>query len=339
MDGFHDRSIAIQLSDMNPLITIAVTTFNRKEMLKQCLASILHQEFSDYEVLVGNNFTEEVLTLESLEISDPRVNIVNHQSNLGQLGNMNYLLAEAKGRYFTWLADDDMLTPECLVAISAALEQHAYPKCVFSSYIDAPEYIPGTPESSDHLSRQIYGPEFVQQYLSRKLKLIGCYGGFETSYLREVGGIRKLGTRFSPYADNLIAIEAGLLDRVVYVDAPLFFFRTHDQSLSFTSSDLAAYASAQAQLLSICEDIFVNTRLVKDYHRNLYRLLAWFVGDIYSVCGRSRSLWSAGMIDHLRVLERYARRTGWFYPRFIALNFWLVANSVRNRVFQKRGKA
>ena len=324
---------------MAPLFTIAVTTYNRKEMLRECLASILQQEFSDYEVLVGNNFTEEVLTLESLEISDSRVNIVNHQSDLGHQGNANYLLAKARGRYFTWLADDDMLTPQCLIAINSALEQHAYPKCVFSSYIDAPEYMPETPINADHLSRLINGAEFVQQYLSRKLKLIGCYGGFETSYLRGVGGMRKLGTRFSPYADNLIAIEAGLLDRVAYVNEPLFFFRTHDQSLSFTSSDLTAYASAQVELLSICEEIFMNARLVKDYHRNLYQLLAWFTGDIYSVSGRSRNLWSAGMFNHLRVLERYARRTGWFYPKFVALNFWLAANSVRNRVFQKREAA
>ena len=321
---------------MAPFFTIAVTTYNRKAMLKECLASILQQEFSDFEVLVGNNFTEEPLSSESLGISDSRVRILNRPIDLGQLGNMNDMLAEASGRYFTWVADDDMLTPQCLISITKALKQHSYPKCVFSSYLDAPEYIPEPAVDVESCSRLIGGAEFLRQYLSRKLKLIGCYGGFETSYLRQVGGMRKLGHGFSPYADNRIAIEAGLLDRVAYIDTPLFFFRDHDQSLSYASSDLSAYTSAQQELLDICEGIFADSRLLSDYQQNMYRLLVWFAGDIYAVSSRSQAMLLKGACAQLRILERHARSTGWLYPKFMLLNLRFVVSYLKSQIFRKK---
>ncbi len=321
---------------MAPLFTIAVTTYNRKEMLKKCLASIAQQEFSDYEVIIGNNYTEEILTRESMGISDPRFSFVNHPTDLGQLGNMNYLLRQANGRYFTWLADDDLLTPQCLDALNSTLSQFSYPKCVFCLYHDGADYIPGPVTDVGTSSQVMTGSAFLQQYLSRKLKLIGCYGGLETEYLQEIGGIRKLGDSFSPYADNLIAIQAGVLDKVAYVDTPLFFFRTHDQSLSYTSSNLSAYASAQRELLSICEEIFMSKNLSPDYRRNMYYLLKWFAGDIYSVSGRGSLVLPGGALSQLKLLERYARKTGWLYSKFVILNLRLIAGYIRNMKFQKR---
>ena len=59
---------------------------------------------------------------------DPRIRFVNHPTNLREVGNMNALLREATGRYFTWLFDDDLYEPGFLKA--------AY---------DAPWKAPGTP--------------------------------------------------------------------------------------------------------------------------------------------------------------------------------------------------
>lgn len=324
---------------MSPLFTIAVTTYNRKEMLKECLASILAQGFPDCEVIVGNNYTEEALTLELLGVSDDRVRIINHENDLGQLGNMNHLLQQARGRYFSWLADDDLLIPKCLESIHSALNQYAYPRCVFCSYSDGAEYTPVADFDVKSSCRLLDGTDFLQQYLSRELKLIGCYGGFETQYLRETGGMKKLGDRFSPYADNLIAIAAGKLDKVAYVDAPLFFFRTHDQSLSYTSADIGAYTSAQEELLPLCESIFRGNRLAPNYRRNMYYLLKWLTGDIYSVAARSSPLFTGGYVNHLRLLEKQARKTGWLYPGFVMFNLKLMMHLVKNRLSKRPGSA
>jgi len=321
----------------DPLFTFGVTTYNRKEMLKECLTSILKQTCPDFEVLVGNDFTGDVITNESLGISDSRIRIINHPHNLGEVSNMNYLLSEARGRYFSWLADDDLVIPQFIEAIRGALEKFSYPVCVFTSYNEGLEYKPGAVIDVNHCSRLMSGGAFLQRYLSRELKLIGCYGGFETKYLREIGGIKKLGDGFSPYADNLLAIRAGMLDKVAYVDAPLIFFRTHDQSLSYTSPDLTAYISAHEDLLPKCDDIFLDKKLSHDYQRNMYYLLVWCAGDIYGVSRRNPSFLPAEAITHLMALEYRARGTGWFYFGFLLANLKFSVRYILHRVFKKRG--
>lgn len=84
-----------------PFFSIGVTTYNRRELLKQVLDILIKQTFSDFEVIVGNDYPQEILTAELLGIYDPRIRFVNHPKNLGEVGNMNALLEVSRGRYFT----------------------------------------------------------------------------------------------------------------------------------------------------------------------------------------------------------------------------------------------
>ncbi|MFA4853438.1 MAG: glycosyltransferase, partial [Bacteroidales bacterium] len=81
-----------QTPSLKPLFSIGVPTYNRKDLLKQTLLSILEQSFADFEVIVGNDFPDETISAESLGIDDRRVRFINNKQNLGELENMNSLL-------------------------------------------------------------------------------------------------------------------------------------------------------------------------------------------------------------------------------------------------------
>jgi glycosyltransferase involved in cell wall biosynthesis len=89
--------LAVTEETTRPFFSIGVTTYNRHELLRETLNSILAQSFTDFEVIVGNDYTQEVLTGEMLGITDPRIRFVNHPRNLREVGNMNALLEMAKG--------------------------------------------------------------------------------------------------------------------------------------------------------------------------------------------------------------------------------------------------
>ena len=72
-------------SILTPLFSIGVPTYNRKDLLLKTIMSILQQTFTDFEVIIGNDYTKEYLSSEDLGIKDPRVRIINHQQNLGEL--------------------------------------------------------------------------------------------------------------------------------------------------------------------------------------------------------------------------------------------------------------
>jgi hypothetical protein len=129
---------------------------------------------------------------------------------------------------------------------------------------------------------------------------------FDASYLRSIGGMEHLSTGyFSPYSDNLLAIRAGMLESVIFVDDPLVFFRTHIESVSYASPDYAVYQSAQREFLVKSMEIFKSQSLINDFQENLVLLIDWCIRDYYSVILRSGSFRLGKWLKYLIGIRKY----------------------------------
>lgn len=292
-------------ANMKPFFSIGVTSYKRYDLLRECLTSILQQEFADFEIIVGNDYPEQKISAEFIGIEDRRIRYVNHPQNMGPIHNANALLSMGKGRYFSWLADDDMYLPNFLKTVHASLIDFNCPPCIFTSYLQGERY----PDVTDDLEGKLElykGTEFLKQYLLRGIRTIGCYGVFDIGYLRSIGGMEHLGNgQFSPYADNLLVIKTGLLDSIIYINSPLIFYRTHEGSVSYSSTSIEVYSSAQSDLLSKSMEVFKAQRLEDDYHENLSLLLKWCMSDYCCVMARSGFInWGEG-IKYLFFLKKY----------------------------------
>ncbi|OQY48969.1 MAG: hypothetical protein B6242_00825 [Anaerolineaceae bacterium 4572_78] len=294
-----------------PLFSIGVTTYNRPKLLKETLISILTQTQSDFEVIIGNDFVEQPISKETLGMHDPRLRIINYPQNLGEFENMNTLLAKSKGRYFTWLGDDDMYLPTFLENIHQALTKFDFPSCVFTTFISG-----ATPPDNmcDFHTAQpegelISGRQFLQRYLNRSIQVQGLWGVFDREYITRLGGIKLLCNEFHHplYGDNLLAIQCGLLEKLVYIDAPLVFFRTHEKSVSWTTSDLGAYITAQENLWQESMTIFRHESLADDFESNLSLLFKWSIRDILAVVRRSQKVNIPQIKMYLSLLRKYMK--------------------------------
>jgi len=291
---------------LEPFFTIGITVYGRKEFLHECLTSVLQQTFKDFEIIVANDYPGEKLSPEMFSINDPRVRFVNNPQNLGEIKNMNSLMNMSQGRYFTWLADDDIYLPSFLEVVYTALTEYAFPPCVFTSYMQGIALPPQTDIPKPKI-QVLHRKDFLRRYLSRELKVSGTFGVFERQYIRQLGGIEQLGNGFSPYSDHLLAIKAGLQKKVVYVDAPLIFFRTHDQSISNVSPDVDAYSSAQKDLLSKSLEVFASEGLSDDLHSNLFLSLKWCLSNYCTVMRRSGSLQFGKIVRYILFLMSYLK--------------------------------
>lgn len=255
-----------------PFFSIGLPTYNRPELLQQCLLSILRQTFTDFEVIVGNDYVAMPLSGEPLGIDDPRVRFINHPHNLGEIDNMNSLLALSRGRYFTWQFDDDLYAADFLEATHAALTKFDFPQCVYTSfcYVWGTSF-PNTTSSSRSCPSTLFsGRHFLRSYLSGHLKLLGCCGVFETDCLRKMGGVRKLCDHpIGAHSEHLIIIQAGLLDRVVYVKSPLVLYRNYDNSWSYKNKDADTYIQAGQAYLLQGVAVLQESALRDDFQQNL----------------------------------------------------------------------
>ncbi len=262
-----------------PFFSIGVTTYNRPELLKQTLATITKQTFSDFEVIVGNDYTQEPLCAELLGIRDPRIRFVNRSQNLGEVRNMNALLNLAWGRYFTWQCDDDLYAPNFLEDVHSALVKFNSPLCVFTSY----ESIYGTSfhdveKTTPGHAQSFSGRQFLRMYWSGRLKAMGCTCVYDRKLLKHMGGVESLAdTSFALYSEYLLLVRAGLLKRVAYIDEPLVKYRVHDGSWGCTTNDLSLYKQARDNLVRESITVFSNPELRDDFRQNITSVLKFTV--------------------------------------------------------------
>lgn len=268
--------ILSQEIDKQPLFTIGIPTYNRKELLRQTVNALLEQPFQDFEIIISNDYLKETLDFDSFGINkNANVRFINQEQNLGELDNMNYLLSIARGKYFTWQFDDDPCAPSLLSIVSEKLSAFQFPKCVFTSF----EIIYGT--SNYHFREvktidiKLYsGADFLRNYLNGDIKALGCCGFYDTVYLKQVGGVTRLTNgHIALHSEYLLIIRTGLLSEVLYINAPLVSTRVHTNSWTISTKDAALFKIAGINLIKQSLPIFVKDMVKDDFRYNLSSLL------------------------------------------------------------------
>lgn len=287
MTSLSDSSDPAKLGG-RPKITIGVTAYNRPDLLRECVRSILDQEYPNVEILIGNDYVPGPVTYASLGLcEDPRIRIINHPRNIGAYQNNYFLLREAKGDWFTWLADDDLMHPMFLrLAYEALTSTDAL--SFFSSYAAAPDpagIFPGKPGL--HGDLRIYeGAEFVTEYASRRIRAVGSYGVFRRELLAPIDSVQRFGSGLAVYVDTFIPFVAAERGRVAYRNADLVFLRTHAGSQSASSSALPEYSSAQRDFmieLGKRDESWVDRATAEGWRTDF---LWWFAQDTWHVVCR-----------------------------------------------------
>lgn len=104
------------------LFSIVLTTYNRPAMLLDALRSIGGQTLRDFEVILVNDHGDPVEAL--LDSFDYPLTYLRLGANGGPAAARNAALQLARGRYVTFLDDDDLLLPDHLQSLATALEDH-----------------------------------------------------------------------------------------------------------------------------------------------------------------------------------------------------------------------
>ena len=104
------------------ILTI-LTTYRRPMLLKRAINSVLKQTYSDFEVCIYDNAsddqTEEIV--QGFAKRDSRVKYHRHPENIGMMPNYQFALDRIEAPYFSLLSDDDYLLPLFFEARQSAI--------------------------------------------------------------------------------------------------------------------------------------------------------------------------------------------------------------------------
>ena len=96
-----------------PVVTTLIPTYRRPALLARAIRSAQAQTYPDIRIAVFDNASGDETgdVVRTLAAADPRITYHRHDTNLGLLGNYNFAMRHAATPYFSFLADDDILSP------------------------------------------------------------------------------------------------------------------------------------------------------------------------------------------------------------------------------------
>jgi glycosyltransferase involved in cell wall biosynthesis len=95
----------------SPKVSVILPVYNREHMVRDAIASVLHQSMTDFELIVVDDGSTDQ-TAEIVDgVDDTRVRLVRHECNRGIPSARNSGLKAATGQYIAWLDSDDLARP------------------------------------------------------------------------------------------------------------------------------------------------------------------------------------------------------------------------------------
>lgn len=97
-----------------PLVSIYIPTYNRVELLKRAVQSVLAQDYNNLELIVVDDRSTDntVDYLSQMSKQDSRLKYLVNDSNSGACVSRNRAIFTAKGQFITGLDDDDYFLPD-----------------------------------------------------------------------------------------------------------------------------------------------------------------------------------------------------------------------------------
>lgn len=116
--------------------TVVIPTYQRPELVRQAVQTVLAQTFQDFEIVVVDDGSPEPI---QLLVTDGRVRVVRHETNRGAAAARNTGIRAARGELVAFLDSDDVWFPEKLEKQAALMGNAAYGACVTGYEYDTEE--------------------------------------------------------------------------------------------------------------------------------------------------------------------------------------------------------
>lgn len=124
-------------------VTVAIPTYNRSDLLKVSLESVLAQDYPDFHALVLDNASSDDTEAVVCSFADARITYMRNETNIGLFRNWNRAVELNSSPYLSILQDDDVMLPGFIRESVLALDKHPHAALSFTHarFID----ISGTP--------------------------------------------------------------------------------------------------------------------------------------------------------------------------------------------------
>jgi glycosyltransferase involved in cell wall biosynthesis len=119
------------------IVSVIIPVYNGAKTVRATIESVLAQTFTDFEVIVINDGSQDNTLTIIAKISDSRLRVFSYE-NAGVAASRNRGVAQAAGELIAFLDADDLWTPDKLEAQFQALQENPQAAVAYSwtDYVD-----------------------------------------------------------------------------------------------------------------------------------------------------------------------------------------------------------
>lgn len=211
---------------MPPKVSICVPTYNRKDYLRETLASIFRQTYRDYEIIVVDDGSTD--DTEAMVRGLSRHIRYHWQPNSGDGATKNRLIDLAETPYVTLIDSDDLLVEDAVKRMMEAEEREPDEVIVYGPYVRIDEH----GQIQGRCRRKLYSGAITTP-LFQNTFVHSCGSLFPKEALQEAG---KFDASLPVCSDIDLWLRLSLKHRFVALPEPTFMRRRHSGNLSTPST-------------------------------------------------------------------------------------------------------
>ena len=179
-----------QMEDLKikPLISVIIPVYNVKgKYLDRCIQSVLNQSYSNFEICIVDDASDNKETIKALDKykKNKNIKIKRHNKNMHISITSNDAVKLAKGEYIAFLDNDDILDKNALYEMVAFLNNHPDAEMIYSDedkvssdgkYFYSPILKP------DYSPDYLLNTNYICHFTMIKKTLFNKVGGFRIGY-------------------------------------------------------------------------------------------------------------------------------------------------------------
>lgn len=228
---------------MKPLVSVVVPCYNQGIYLREAVESVLASSYENIEIIVVDDGSTELETLEVWKgFSMPKTRVI-HQENRGPSVARNHAIAEGKGKYILPLDADDKISADLIERSVDVLEENSRVGIV------------GHQTELFGVEQRVWGPRYrFPEILGRNCLVCSCM--FRREDWELVGGYNaNMLYGWEDYDFWLSIIELGR--DVFQFDEVMFYYRKHGVSRTDECADKAKHEATVKQLIKNHLDLYL----------------------------------------------------------------------------------
>lgn len=204
-----------------PLISIALCTYNGSRFIREQLNSILNQEYSNYEiVIVDDNSTDDTVQIVLEYLPNTKIRLFFNEVNLGYAANFEKAMSLCHGEYISLSDQDDIWKPEKLKLLASKMNGMS------GVYHDSAFITESGEATGFKLTDKVH---FVSGKVPESLLLYNYIAGHTMMIKRQVLAT-ALPIPKGIYHDWWLAFVCMNLDGLDYIEEPLVYYRIHSSN-------------------------------------------------------------------------------------------------------------